>query len=91
MKLIGKKLQVHHYPQMPCEPFCVDVKDENEAFKIAKTLADQHLFMLGQNIIPDYSNIISVLMWDEDEKEWVDYHNEAEGMDWEEIETTYFS
>lgn len=91
MKPSGKKLQVHHYAQMPCKPFCVDVKDEYEAFKIAKTLADQHLFLYGQNIIPDYANIIAVVMWDEDEQDWVDYYNEAECMEWSEIEETYFS
>lgn len=87
MKLSGKKLQVHHYAQIPCKPFCVDVKDENEAYKIAKTLADQHLFLLEQRIIPDYANVIGVVMWDEDEKHWVDYYNEQEGVYWDDIES----
>lgn len=91
MKLTGKRLQVHHYAQIPCMPFRVDVKDEYEAFKISKTLADQHLFLLGQNIIPDYSNVIGVLMWDDDEQDWVDYYNDAEEMEWKEIESTYFA
>lgn len=26
MQLIKNKLQVRHYPQLPCRPFCVDVK-----------------------------------------------------------------
>lgn len=89
MKLSGKRLQVHHYAQMPCEPFRVDVKDEHEAYKIAETLANQHLFLFAQKIIPDYANIIAVVMYDDKEQDWVDYYNENEQMDWDEFNETY--
>lgn len=87
MKLSGKRLQVHHYPQVPCQPFTVDVKDEYEAMKIANTLADQHLWLLENKIIPDYVNNIEVVMWDG--SEWVPYYNKEEEMDWDEFETVY--
>ena len=65
MKKVKNKLQVRHYAQVPCEPFCVDVSDEVEAKKIKDVLADQHLFLFEQKIIPDYANSICVVMWDE--------------------------
>ena len=59
---VPNKLRVHHYPQVPCEPFFVDVKDEEEAYKICNVLAEQHLFLFNNNFISDYSNFISVLI-----------------------------
>jgi len=88
MRKLKNKLQVWHFAQVPCEPFRVDVKDEIEAKKIMDTLAQQHLFLYKNNIIPDYSNCISVEMLDVDD-EWVDYYNEEEMMDWEEFEKEY--
>lgn len=87
MELSGKRLQVHHYPQMPCPPFCVDVKDEYEAIKIINTLTDQHAWLYQNKFIPDYSNSFSVVMWDG--KEWVEYWNESEQMDWDDFEREY--
>ena len=58
MKNVTNKLRVHHYPQVPCNPFIVDVADEQEAKKIMDVLAEQHLFLFANNIIPDYSNSI---------------------------------
>jgi len=95
MKKVSNKLMVAHHPQIPCKAFTVEVKDEIEAKKMIDTLANQHLFLFDQNIIPDYSNIMEVLMWDEDLEEdedglkWCTYFNEAECMDWDEFETTY--
>lgn len=87
MKLSGKRLQVHHYPQVPCNPFCVDVKDEYEAIKIINTLADQHVWLFKNRIIPDYANSLNVVMWDGNE--WVDYWNEEERMNWDDLEAVY--
>lgn len=96
MKKVTKKLRVLHFPQVPCTPFFVDVKDEEQAFLISETLATQHLFLFDNNFIPDYSNIISVVMWDEDSDgegtpDWVDYYNEEEEMDFDEFAETYLS
>lgn len=88
MELVTNKLKVVHYAQVPCEPFEVEVKDEREAFLISNILADQHLFLLKENIIPDYSNIIIVLMFEDGD--WVDYFNENEGMEFDEFTETYF-
>lgn len=89
MKKVKNKLQVRHYPQIPCEPFIVNVSDEYEAKKIIDMLADQHLFLYNNNIIGDYSNVFSVVMYNEEEQEWEDYWNENEGMEWDELEETY--
>jgi len=85
------KLRVKHFAQLPCEPFIVDVDNEAEAYKICNVLADQHLFLEKEGIIPDYSNIILVEMYDTEDNDWVDYYNEAEQMDWEEFSETYLS
>jgi|TARA_R110000851_G_scaffold308922_2_gene468109 hypothetical protein len=85
MKNTKNKLKVMHYPQIPCEPFSVDVKDEEQALLVRETLANQHLFLYDNNFIPDYSNIIFVLMWDDEEKDWVDYYNEFEDMEFDEF------
>lgn len=89
-KLVPNKLKVVHYPQVPCKPYEVEVKDEYEAKKIIDILAFQHLFLFEENIIPDYSNIISVVMLVEEAGEWEDYYNDKEMMDWDELEETYF-
>jgi hypothetical protein len=93
MNLINKKLQVHHYPNVPCKPFCVDVKDEIEAKKVIDTLANQHLWLYENGFIPDYANVIIVVMWDNsdglEDWNWVDYYNEEEMMEWDEFEETY--
>lgn len=62
-----------------------------------KVLADQHNFLFENKIIPDYSNAIMVVMWDEDPDaadaadgyDWFDYYNPAEDMYWEEFAETY--
>lgn len=89
MKLSGKRLQICHYPQIPCVPFKVDVKDEFEALKIINTLADQHIFLFQQKIIPDYANVFIVQMFDETENDWIDYWNEEEGLNWDDFEAVY--
>ena len=93
-KKVPNKLRVSHMAQVPCKPFIVEVADEYEAKKIMDTLANQHLFLEKENIIPDYSNVITVDMWDENadgegKGGWVDYWNEEEGMDFKELEETY--
>lgn len=89
MKLTGKRLQVWHYPQVPCEAFQVEAKDEYEAAKIINTLADQHIWLLQNKLIPDYSNAFEVVMWDEEEQDWAVYYNEEEKLSWEEFEEVY--
>lgn len=87
MTLSGKRLQVWHYPQMPCTPFTVDVKDEYEAMKMINTLADQHCWLFQNKIIPDYSNNFMVVMWEDGE--WVDYYNHEAQMGWDDFEDNH--
>jgi len=94
MKLVKNKLRVLHYPQVPCAPFFVDVKNEEQAYLIQETLANQHLFLFDNNMIPDYCNSIEVVMWDEDSDgegnaDWVSYYNEEEGIEWDEFVEEY--
>lgn len=89
MNKVNEKLRVHHYPQIPCKPFVVDVKDEVEAKKVMDVLINQHCFLFENKIIPDYSNVIMVLMWNEEENDWLSYWNEDEQMEWDEFEKTY--
>ena len=96
MKTVKNKLRVAHYPQVPCEAFFVNVKDEEQAFLIQETLANQHLFLYDNKFIPDYSNVIIVEMWDEnlDGEEtigWVDYYNEEEEMEFDVFSETYLT
>lgn len=87
MQLVTYKLRVLHFPQVPCKPFIVDVKDEFEAKKIMDVLVNQHCWLFENNIIPDYCNAIIVQMFEDNE--WIDYDNAAEFMDWDEFEEKY--
>ena len=100
MQKVQNKLRVVHFPQVgSCkESFKVDVKDEEQAYFALKLMAEQHLWLEKHRIIPDYSNVIIVEMYDDtiDEETgnpygWCDYFNEEECMDWNELEETYFA
>jgi len=99
MKNVTNKLRVVHFPQVGSlkDGFKVEVKDEEQANLIVQTLANQHLWLYENKVIPDYSNVIFVEMFDESIDEeagkpygWSNYWNEEEGMEWNEIEETYF-
>ena len=93
LKKVPNKLRVSHYPNIPCIPFSVEVKDEEQAHFLINTLAEQHLFLFNNKFIPDYSNAIIVEMLDDDGEgtyNWVNYWNEKEEMEWDEIVETYF-
>ena len=99
MKNTKNKLRVVHFPQLGFkESFKIEVKDEEQASFTIKLLATQHLWLEKNKIIPDYSNVIIVEMYDEEFDEetnqpygWINYYNDEEEMEWEEIEETYFS
>ena len=88
MKTVPNKLRVLHHAQVTCKPFSVDVQDEEQALLVSDALANQHLFLFNEGIISDYSNVISVVMLDED-GEFTDYWNEEEGMDFDEFTEAY--
>lgn len=85
-----KKLRVLHYPQVPCDPFFVDVKNEEEAYLVQQTLADQHLFLFNNNFIDDYTNVISVVQWDDEGNDWIDFFDDTEYLDWDEYCDLHF-
>lgn len=96
MQKVQEKLRVLHFAQVPCKPFIVEVADEIEANKIMNILANQHLFLLEQKIIPDFANVITVEMYMEDSDgdgtpDWCGYFNDAEGMDWDEFKDEYLN
>ena len=95
-KKVPNKLRVLHYPQIPCKPFFADVKDEEQAHLVSEVLANQHLYLYDEGIIEDYSNIITVVMWEDDADgegngDWVDYYNDEEGMEFDEFVQTYLN
>jgi hypothetical protein len=96
MHKVQEKLRVSHFAQLPCKPFTVEVADEIEANKIMNILANQHLFLFEQKIIPDYANAITIEMYAEDSDGdgnpgWCDYFNDVEGMDWDEFKDEYLT
>jgi hypothetical protein len=87
-----KKLRVCHFPQIPCKPFIVSVKDLEEAKKIFDVLADYDLFQFKNKIKPDYANATVLEEWDEEEQDWLSWYDEETGLDfdqyWDEKEAT---
>lgn len=70
-----------HFPQVPCKPFIVKVKNLKEAKFVSDTLANYDLFQYENRIKPDYANATVVEQWDEDEQEWVSWFDEETGID----------
>jgi hypothetical protein len=80
------KLRVTHFPQVGSlrKGFSVEVSTPIEAFIVAETMAFQHLWLEENNVIPDFSNVIIVSQWNEDEQEWEDFWDDEEMMEWDE-------
>lgn len=98
MTNVKNALRVVHFPQVGSKAgfFEVAVKDEQKAYFTINLLANQHLWLFENKVIPDYANIISVEMFDEtiDEETgkpygWSNYFNDDEGMEWDEFVETY--
>lgn len=75
------KYRVSHYPQIPCNPFYVDVQSLEEAHLICKTLASYDSFQLENNIKPDYCNMNFVEVWNENQTTWDTWMDEETGID----------
>lgn len=74
------KLRVWWMPQIPMEPFTVEVKTIREGKLLLNTLADYDLFQLKNRIKPDFCNAggLSVL----EDGEWNDwYDDDGNGID----------
>lgn len=72
---MSKKLRVSHFPQIPCNPFIVEVRSIEEAKKIFDVLANYDLFQYENRIKPDYCNTTILEYWDEEKKEWLEWHD----------------
>lgn len=91
---VSNMLRVVHFPQVETSKpsFNIAVKDEEQALFCINTLANQHLYLFENNIIPDYSNSIFVEMYDTDINEdtgnpigWCNYWNDKESLDWDDV------
>ncbi len=100
MENVTNKLRVNHRPQVGAvkSGFKVEVKNEEQAYLMVNALADQHLWLYKNKIIPDYSNVILVEMFDENIDEetgkpygWCNYYNEKEMMEWDDVEEYFRS
>jgi len=98
MKNVKNTLRVVHFPQLGSKAgfFEVAVKDEEQAYFTINLLANQHLWLFENKVIPDYANIISVEMFDDSIDEetgkpygWSNYYNKDECMEWDEFVETY--
>lgn len=76
----AKKLRLCHFPQLPCKPYIVEVKDLEEAKKVSDILAYYDLFQYENNIKSDYCNATILEEWDEDAQEWNDWCDEETGI-----------
>lgn len=69
-------LQVWIIPQIPGEAFLIDVNSIPEGKKILDALGDYQLFMLQNEVIPDYSNVGGIRRWEQDD--WCDVDEDEE-------------
>lgn len=70
-----------HFPQIPYNPFVVEVEDLRQAKLLSSVLANYDLFQFENKIKPDYANMTIVEMWDEEEQDWVAWVDEETGID----------
>lgn len=73
------KLRVWWIPQIGIKnTFYVPVNNPEEGKKLLDTLAAYDMFQLTNNVKPDYCNVGGLQIWDEEEKEWIDWYRETE-------------
>jgi hypothetical protein len=77
------KLRVWWIPQIPMDPFYVDVKSMEEGVKILDVLANYDTFQFENKIKPDYSNMGGLSKYHEIDEEWEDWYDEKTGQDLE--------
>lgn len=58
------KLRVWHIPQVPMQPFLVEVPTFEEAVRLRDALASYDLFQYENNIKPDYCNASGIQVFD---------------------------
>ena len=82
-----KKLRVWWIPQVgACEGFYVPVNSPEEGQKVLDILAAYDMFQLQNDIKPDFCNIGGLQMWNEFEKDWIDWTMETEDDFFEDLD-----
>lgn len=76
-----KKIRVAHFPQVPCEPFTVDVDSPKEGLLVINALANYDLFLHQEGHREDYANASFLEEYDEEEKEWFSWFDDETGID----------
>lgn len=69
-----QKLRIWHIPQVPGEPFHVEVGSPEEAKKILDVLAAYDAFEFENNIKYDYSNASGLEVFEDGE--WVEWYDD---------------
>lgn len=69
-----KQLRVWWIPQLPMNPFYIEVKTLEEANLLVETLAAYDAFQFDNNIKPDYSNVGGLQVFEDGE--WIDWYDE---------------
>lgn len=67
-------LRVWWIPQIPMDPFYVEVNDTTQGRKILDTLANYDLFQFENKVKPDYSNTGGLQIFDNGE--WLEWESE---------------
>lgn len=74
------QLQVWWIPQVPMDPFTVEVATPEEGAKLLKVLALYDLFQFKNKIKPDYANAGGLRVWtlnsDGEEDGWEEWQDE---------------
>ena len=73
-------LRIWWIPQIPGRPFCVDVKDIEQAIFLHDVLASYDDFQYKHGIKPDYSNAGGLEVFDAD-GDWSEWYDEEDDMD----------
>ena len=77
--MTDKKLRLWWMPQVPMEPFRVDVESVAEAVKLMTVLADYDRFQFENKVKPDYCNAGALEQFEDGE--WVDWYDDETGED----------
>lgn len=76
-----KKIRVCHFPQVPCEPFIVEVENLGEAKIIKDLLSEYDSFQFKNKIKPDYCNATVIEEFDKEENEWLSWGDSDMGVE----------
>lgn len=71
------KFRVWHIPQIPMDPFTVDVDDLETAVIVQNALADYDLFQFEHRVKPDYANASGIQSWRPEDMDWEDVDEEV--------------